>query len=111
MSVTDFHDLNWFDSLNLDVAMIYDEGDSSLVVEKGYDVFARPLYFPSVNYDNQFHSLEPTPDPIAARLTAWHKFQELVQGIDTAIEATSSAVEVYVRTGSDGFVDELEQLP
>lgn len=109
MSVTDFHDLNWFDSLNLDVAMIYDEGDSSLVVEKGYDVFARPLYFPSVNYDNQFHSLEPTPDPIAARLTAWHKFQELTETVQ--FTDAPPIDDIYVRTSSDGFVDELEQLP
>ena len=110
MSVKDYADLNWFNSQSLSTALTGDEGDSSLVVEKDFDVFGRPTYFPSVNYDNQFHSLEPTPDPIAARMVAWHKFLEL-RGARLNVEGALPLVDgVYVRTGSDGFVDELELL-
>lgn len=111
LTVFDFDDLHWYESPNIHTALIHDFDDNALIIDIAkHDIKLCLLYYPAVKYKNKLHKLEPTEYLNLARRWAWNAYRELA-GKDQSVEAASSAVEVYVRTGSDGFVDELEQLP
>lgn len=107
MSVTEFEQLKWSYSAWLCVADIGGEEQSSLIVEYCVNPQGQQSLLPTVNYKNKLYSQDSIADLDLAQRSAWSAYLDLKSGRLDSPPIT----EVYVRTGSDGFVDELEQLP
>lgn len=107
MAINAFEDLKWNESRWIDTALVNDEDDTALIVDvtEDYDN-NRLLYWPTVNHKNHLRSLTPMSDKGLARRAAWDYYLKLLEAVDAAPPIDS----VYVRTGSDGFVEELELL-
>lgn len=104
---THFDELVWSEARWIHVALIDFETDTALIVEMTEDHREnRILYWPAVNYQGDLRSLTPSSNMASARQAAWGHYLTLKQ-VDE--ENSPPPIDsVYVRTGSDGFVDELE---